>query len=403
MIKTKTKRRTIIALGIVLILLAMVLPRTRVLAAEETFTVEGIDMGTNNEPIRFSVLDRPGTNINVGRRIPRIIKRSDGSTVFCLEPGVVLSDGKYLSQEALDADLRAWISANAPTMQLSQENLNLIERIVYHGWETSGQEPLDYAATQVVLWEKLWNLSLNNSVYQELEDKMDNLEAKVDTHYLLPKLSGSNYDAASNTLTIYPGETSNLTDSSGLIGGMELISNDTGIKTSLSGNKISLTADNKSKNGTLKFRKHEVKNVHASIVYFNISGEDGQRLGDLGDPSNAFFSLNVRMRTRGVISFTKTNELGANLDGAEFKLSRDGADVGIKQVSPGVYTRDANSNNSFTTHNGKVLIQDLEAGTYTITETKSPNGFVSNTKPVQVQVQDEQTTQASMQNQIGKA
>ncbi|MCR1821884.1 SpaA isopeptide-forming pilin-related protein [Terrisporobacter muris] len=96
---------------------------------------------------------------------------------------------------------------------------------------------------------------------------------------------------------------------------------------------------------------------------------------------------NITWSPKGNVEIVKKSEDGKLLQGAEFKLTKDGKDV-----------TEAKKTNS----KGKVVFNDLEIDTYEVVETKAPQGHVLNTKKQNVTVAAGKTTTVEVTNNIIK-
>ncbi|MGN0918020.1 MAG: SpaA isopeptide-forming pilin-related protein, partial [Oxalobacter sp.] len=85
-----------------------------------------------------------------------------------------------------------------------------------------------------------------------------------------------------------------------------------------------------------------------------------------------------------------TEESPIYLSGAEFELKdENGAKISVTS-SNGVYVKDANGKDVPTTDDsGKLIIQGLAPGTYTLKETKAPNGYVLPSNETSIEIEDD--------------
>lgn len=120
---------------------------------------------------------------------------------------------------------------------------------------------------------------------------------------------------------------------------------------------------------------YEIGNT-AGIKYNNRPGETQDVTGD-----------KVKVYTFGIDLTKKDATSGNGLNNAEFTLS-DGTDEVIKfVVNNGNVVVDESETLSTVTigeENGKLIIKGLPAGTYTLTETKSPAGYTLLTQPITI-------------------
>lgn len=93
------------------------------------------------------------------------------------------------------------------------------------------------------------------------------------------------------------------------------------------------------------------------------------------------------------ITVNKVKEDGAVLNDAEFELKKGNTVLKFTQKSDGVYVYDATSsiNTLSTGKNGNTLqLQGLDTGTYTLTETKAPSGYILPNGTITITINDKE-------------
>ncbi len=336
----------------------------------------------------------------IGYSMPMFSKQSNEAAAFCAEPAIsTLGNNTYKAQSAVGSILRGYSKELDWTFHanitLSNALLDKSKMVIYHGWNNSQKTEVDYAATQLLVWQTLTGCKIEG-VSTSVSNRINEIRALVKSHGLMPSFSGQGYDASTNTLTIEVGQTLTLTDRNNVIGEMSRVENTTNLDVQVNGDKLHLTAMKESIDGNLSFVKWDRKSpTDASLIY--VSPIDDQRLLEASDPDSVNFGLNVIMIKNGAIEFTKTAE-GEAFDGATFTLTQDGQPVNLEKVGEGNYKASETGSNTFKTSNGKALLEDLPEGSYTITETATDEYFVLDTTPVNIQVKPGETSTAQMDN-----
>lgn len=336
----------------------------------------------------------------IGYSMPMFIKESNGAAAFCAEPAIsTFGNNTYKAQSAVGSILRGYSKELDWTFHsditLTAALLDKAKMVIYHGWNNSQKTEVDYAATQLLVWQALTNCKIEG-ISSTVSARISEIRDLVEIHGLRPDFSGEGYDSSTNTLTIEVGQRVTLTDQNNVIGKMSQVENSTNLEVQVLDDTLILTATKDSEDGSLSFVKWDRKSpTDASLIY--ISPIDDQRLLEASDPDVINFGLNVIMIKNGAIEFTKTAE-GKDFDGATFALTKDGQPVGLEKLEEGHYKASDDGSNSFKTSNGKALLEDLPEGSYTVTETATDEHFVLDSTPLNIQVNPGQTSTGQMDN-----
>lgn len=394
-----------------LLLFGSVLPSAQLYASGDTVILR--KAGTKSYEMTLHYPE--GGELDYGASGVTTMERTDtGGAVFCTEPGMEAAlNGEAYKMSPLGDNQSVTLSgysdiipggaqvADDITMTPAQQKH--LALYVYHGWDTSPTKTDDERmAVQCYVWEYLWHLRVefqDHAEGQKIRAIQERIAEKVRNHGVKPVFSGSGYNAGTHTLTIKAGQSVTLTDSANAIAKAKLMKNDAKIKASISGNKLTITADSSSQNGTVVFYKFPDVNPNASSLLMTF--ENKQRVMEFHtkDPQN--FILNLNVIRSGALEFTKTGADGQPLDGAAFRLlNASGRAVALKETAAGVYSAgEGAAQTSFTTHNGKAVIHDLADGRYTIEETAAPAGYVKAAASVAATVRAGETTRAALSNQ----
>lgn len=287
---------------------------------------------------------------------------ADAKTVFCIEHGKELATGTYVD---------ASYSSNM-SVELQQAT-----RIAYLGWYSKHGDVLlesgnigtlkyDYAFTQMMIWESQGTGSTftDSSVQARYESFKADINNQIAQKSKQPSFHGGSVE-------LDVGESVTLTDTNGVLSGFKTCngtldgirfehtqgSNDLKITATDNCNKENFTltpADSKRiglyrHDGGNDFRHYHF-GTHQQNIYSNYY------------PDDPVVSLNMKINLYGKLELTKTNDKNKLVDGSVFKL---------KGKTNG-YEKDV------TVQNGKILVEKIPHGEYTLVETKRPN--VNNTE-----------------------
>ena len=287
---------------------------------------------------------------------------ADAKTVFCIEHGKELATGTYVG---------ASYSSNMSV------DLQQATRIAYLGWYSKHGDVLlesgnigtlkyDYAFTQMMIWESQGTGSTftDSSVQARYESFKADINNQIAQRSKLPSFhNGSVEMNAGDTLT--------LTDTNGVLSGFN----------SCDGTLDGLRFEHTKGSNELKITVSENCNTEnfyltdakcRQIGLYKHEGGSDFRHYHFGShqqniysncyPDDPTVQLNMKINLYGKLELTKTNDKDQLVDGSVFKL---------KGKTNG-YEKDV------TVQNGKILVEKIPHGEYTLVETKRPN--VNNTE-----------------------
>ncbi len=307
----------------------------------------------------------------------------NGEIAFCVEPMVIGLNGAY---SISDFDIS------------TQRTLS---RIVYHGWDTSAKTDNDYATTQFMIWEALgatitqWNGSFGN-VYPTLKA---NIQAKINSHNVFPSFANTGgYEVNS-------GETISFYDNNYVINQLHVVDNG-GTTAWIEDNKLHVIPnENTPDNTKITLQKFSDEHVGASIAYRS-SASNGQDVGlfKLDDPGHARVEINVKkfghIEAVKVDKDTIAAHGDATLEGAIYGLYAN-EDITNKATGTIIHAKDSLIDTRTTDKGGKMLpFEKLNFGEYYLKEIQAPNGYMLSDEKVVVQVQPNQTINATVQETI---
>ena len=330
-------------------------------------------------------------------------KRINGKVAYCVEHGIAIGLG----------DNDGYTSLN-----LTREQMNRLTLIDYWGryknianikgcsavnynWDTI-EVSAEYLAEfycQLLIWETINSfggdfVGASSVSFQSTIGGMENIAsqstynafkkavlAKVDQFYTKPSISGQ-------TVTLKVGESKTLTDTTGALANYKdaPILNTTGISVTKTGNKVTLTAKGTpNASGVVRFG-YNIDRAYddqgPGYYYQHPVSQDVTTCGfNGGDP--AIMTLNVKVELDGSMKIVKTSEDG-KVSGVRFRVPGNGVDTTVQ-----------------TGTDGTIIVPNLKAGSYTVTELDVPDQYVQ-PKSQTVTVKANETATVSFSNVLKK-
>ena len=330
-------------------------------------------------------------------------KRINGKVAYCVEHGIAIGLG----------DNDGYTSLN-----LTREQMNRLTLIDYWGryknianikgcsavnynWDTI-EVSAEYLAEfycQLLIWETINSfggdfVGASSVSFQSTIGGMENIAsqstynafkkavlAKVDQFYTTPSISGQ-------TVTLKVGESKTLTDTTGALANYKdaPILNTTGISVTKTGNKVTLTAKGTpNASGVVRFG-YNIDRAYddqgPGYYYQHPVSQDVTTCGfNGGDP--AIMTLNVKVELDGSMKIVKTSEDG-KVSGVRFRVTGNGVDTTVQ-----------------TGTDGTIIVPNLKAGNYTVTELDVPDQYVQ-PKSQTVTVKANETATVSFTNVLKK-
>lgn len=272
-------------------------------------------------------------------------------------------------------------------------------KVAYFGWyQERGQYGSDgylpddalkqYAFTQQMIWETIGQSSgrfIDDNIQNEYIAFRNDVNSKMTRMQQRPSFDGT-------TVTLRKGETT-LTDSNGVLADYKSIDvTEQGIR--ITHNKGENTmqiqvsedctienyiiTDNMFKNWGLIKEGTENKDT---TVYLEFANGVQDQLYSLNYNDPVSMRLNLSVESNGGLEITKLDSNGTLIDGAIFRI-----------------TNSEGYDNTVTVTNGKIVIQDLKAGIFTIKEVSAPYGYLLDTKSYNVEVKPSETVNKTIPN-----
>ena len=325
---------------------------------------------------------------SVGILIRRLVNTTTGEklTVFCAEHGVDSTTG--------EVDTATHIKPTDPRMKEAS-------KIAYFGWyqkygdyvvdggimaESMSSRKMDYVFTQQMIWETLGQSSAtfrNSSIQSQYQSFKAEINSKMNQMKTKPSFSDT-------TVTVEVGETTTLTDNNGVLADYSSIDktvNEIRFVHTKGQNTLNITVGENCTIENYRVTDEEMKSWglikeetrdHDTTVYFQFKEGVQNQLYAMNYNDPVSMSLGIKINLFGSLELSKLNKNGDLVNGAKFNIT-----------GPDGYNQD------IVVSNGKITIERLKRGTYTIREISAPYGYLLDTKSYNVEVKaNQKATQA---------
>ena len=324
----------------------------------------------------------------VGILIRRLINNRTGEkhTVFCAEHGI---------------DFKTGVVYNGQYYTPTNSAMRKACKIAYLGWyKDQGDYVIDggilagdmiyvkqaYVFTQQYIWETLGQSNatfINTENQQAYENFKVNINSQLDNFAKRPS-----FDAT--TITVQAGESKTITDINGVLANYPAIDRTTnGIRVvhTSGSNQMTITPDENIsiENYTIADDEFKswgmVKNETSdrdSMVYFEFSSGIQDQLYSMAYNDPITLRISLKIDLYGKLELQKLDTTGKLVDGAIYNVSSSNG-----------------YNNDVEVKNGKIVVEKLKKGTYTVKEKNAPAGYLLDKKAYNVEVKaNEVSTQA---------
>ena len=309
----------------------------------------------------------------------------EGNICYCIEPGVPQQTGNTFTKKGEDFWDEYPSSYNST---ISPDDIKLfIGRIFQYGYtgtistswrsQNEGGDKLAHAvATQLLIWETVVGerdadfnkvgtggknaiveqISTNHPLYSQIMSYYNSIAASVQRHSKVPSFLAKSVGKAQNIELEWNGEayTATLTDTNGVLSDYVFSANASGIRFSVSGNTLTITADN-APSDTVTITAEKRNSQRRGVITWTdgVYGPNG-KLQDtvtyaqtVSDPVKGYLNIKV---SYGSTKIVKTSEDG-KVEGISFTITGNGVN---KTVTTGA--------------GGVIQIDNLAPGVYTVTE-----------------------------------
>lgn len=308
-----------------------------------------------------------------------------GNICYCIEPGVPQETGDRYTKKGENF----WDNyPSSYNKTISPDDIKLfIGRIFQYGYtgtistdwrsQNEGGDKLAHAvATQLLIWETvvgerdedfnkvgtggkaaiLDQISQSHPLRTKIMSHYNSIAASVQNHTKLPSFMAKSAGKAQNIELAWDGGkyTATQTDKNNVLSNFSFSASDSGIRFSVSGNKLTITADKAPVNAvTITAEKKNSQRRGVITWTDNIYGPDGgiqdtvTYAQSVSDPVKGYVNIKV---SYGAAKIVKTSEDGI-IEGITFTITGNGVN---KTVQTG--------------KNGEIQIDNLTPGVYTVTE-----------------------------------
>lgn len=309
-------------------------------------------------------------------------------TVFCAEHGVGFRSGiKYNG---------SYYTVTDPTMKKAC-------KVAYFGWyqkygnyvvgdeiTTSSKRPmmLDYVFSQQYIWEIIDNANdrfLDANLQAQYENFKTNINNKIAEIERRPSFNDT-------TISISAGETRVIEDTNGELSkyssinvekdGVKFVHNKGENTMTISVNENASIESLRISDTTFKsfgLIKEDTEDLDTNI-FFELEDDIQNQLYALNYNDPVSLNLSLQIELFGRLELQKLDSNGKLINGATFNVKGENFNQDVKVT------------------NGKIIIEKLRKGTYTITEKSAPSGYLLDTKEYNVEIKVNQTTTQAVIN-----
>ena len=315
------------------------------------------------------------------RGMPKLTAEAWGTlyTAFCVEPGLMHENGGNMDSTDINGyDALTW------------NQKDKINQIMMYGFGNNGDYSDDsYVATQAAIWEVVTNHPSWGTIWGQLIQKHSNRDRiyneiweNVDKHNVIPSFMNYRQNGDKNAILKWNGSTyaTTLTDENGVLSKYKVISDNGDVQVSQNGNQLTLTTTNPNADVTLRLSKQG--STGGNTLYW-VSGKQDVVTGGQDDPVHAYLKINVQ--SVGNVNLIKKSVTGEVIPNTQFRVVGNGVDTTVT-----------------TGANGEILVPNLVAGTYEITEVSVPSPYILDTTPKTVEIKPNTTATVEFVNDVAK-
>lgn len=292
-----------------------------------------------------------------------VLDKETRELVYCLEPGVNLSQDAY-------EELEEWEYAK---LNLTEEQKDYITKVAYFGYGYQNQRDLNYYyAAQLLIWEKIipqnWNIYYTNTLggdkVEWFQEEKETIKFNINEAEKLPSF-------ANQTLIWNGKDTLKIIDSNKVLENYHTNSNFVEMK----GNTLKIT---QAKQEEIKF----IKEYSGSEIKFYVKN-DGQNVLRKGKIPHQEFTIKLNpYKTK--IEIEKINESNKPIANVVFLLKAK-EDI-LNQSGTIIYKKGDTIEKCTTNEEGKIVLNDLYDGNYILKEIEAPKEYQVETREIPITI-----------------
>ena len=380
-LKIKTHKKVLATILLILTIFSVVQPV--VFAASGTGKWTGGQFASG-----IKTTDNPDSSTGMLIRKLINITTKEKKTVFCVEHGI---------------DFKTSATYNGSYYTPTDAKVKLACKIAYFGWYSKYGDyvidggilandmiwvKMDYVFTQQYIWEVLGQSNatfIDSDIQNQYQAFKDTINTQIDSMQTQPSFVG-------DTIEIETGETITIEDNSGVLSqysGLDKTVDGIRIVHNEGENKLTITVDDncniekyKISDATFAYLgmvKEETKD-NDTTIYFSFPEGVQDQLYALHYNDPVTLSLNLKISQLGKLELSKLNTNGDLVDGSVFTVS-----------GPGY-------NGDVSVTNGKITLDKLKKGVYSIKEKSAKTGYLLNTETYKVEVKSNETATQAIVN-----
>lgn len=330
---------------------------------------------------------------NVGILVRRLVNYTTGEriTVFCGEHGINSPTGTIETAEhSVPTDPRVKEACKVAYFGWYSEHGDYVVDggILDDSWAYDVR--LDYVFTQQLIWEKLGQ---SNATFRDSSIQNKYVAFKTDINNKIANMKRQP-SFVNETIIVDVGEEKTITDSNNVL--KDYVSFDRTvegirIRHEKGQNTLTITVDGSCTKESYIITESTMKSWgiikeetadHDTTVFFTFKTGVQNQLYALNYNDPVTMLLDLKINLLGNLELRKVDDKGNLLDGAVFTVTGN------------------NYNKDVTVTNGRIVLENLKKGIYTVKEKSAPQGYLLNTNSYRIEVLPNQTVTQTISNEV---